>query len=61
MWEVTAEIGMEANNIKTVIVKANTKRKALIIGEKKLKEFGFVWNISAKEMQQKIKIDSDRR
>ena len=49
-WEVSAEIGMNANNIKTVIVKANTKRKALIIGEKKLKEFGFVWNISAKEI-----------
>ena len=50
-WEVSAEIGMDANNIKTIEVKANTKRKALIIGEKKLKELGWVWNIQAKEKQ----------
>ena len=33
-WEVNAELNMDASNRKTIVVKANTERKARIIGEK---------------------------
>lgn len=39
-WEVTAELNMDASNIKSIIVKANTQRKAHIIAEDKLKKDG---------------------
>lgn len=43
-WEVTAEINMDASRYKTVVIKANSERKALIFGERKLKEEGAFCN-----------------
>lgn len=37
-WKVTAEINMMANRCPTVVVKANTERKARILAEKKFKD-----------------------
>ena len=34
-WKVTAEINMDASKYVSVNIKANTKRKAIIIGEEK--------------------------
>lgn len=51
-WEVTAEINMDASRYKTVIVKANTERKARQFAVEKLKADGvfFVTNISIKQI-----------
>ena len=51
-WEITAEINMDASRYKTVIVKANTERKARQFAVEKLKadEAFFVTNISAKQI-----------
>lgn len=45
-WRVTAEINMDASRYKTVEVRANTERKARILGEEKIKKEGafFVTN-----------------
>ena len=47
-WKVTAEINMCAEHYETVVVKANTKRKAIIFAEKEFKKNGafFITNIS---------------
>ena len=37
-WEITAEINMDASRYKTVIVKANTERKARQFAIEKLKK-----------------------
>lgn len=54
-WEITAEINMDASRYKTVIVKANTERKARQFAIEKLKKDGafFVANISIKQIAQK--------
>lgn len=51
-WEVTAEINMDASKYKTVRVRTNTERKAILLAEKKLKEEGafFVTNITIKKI-----------
>ena len=57
-WKVTAEINMDASKYVTVNVKANTKRKAIIIGEEKIKkdyDAFFITNISAVEIKEEIK------
>ena len=50
-WIVTAELDMDASDYESVIVAANTSRKALAIAEKKFKDAGhfFVTNMSVKE------------
>ena len=52
-WKVTAEINMCANRYETVIVKANTERKARIFAEKEFKKNGafFVTNMTCELMQ----------
>ncbi len=57
-WKVTAEINMDASKYVSVNVKANTKRKAIIIGEEKIKkDYGafFITNITAKEVEKETK------
>lgn len=51
-WKVTAEVNMDASTYRTVIVKANTERKARIFGVKKLKSDGvfFVTNITVRQI-----------
>lgn len=52
-WKVRAEINMDASNYKEVEVKANSERKARIIGEetikKKFKAF-HVTNLTVKQI-----------
>ena len=38
IWKIVAELNWDASNYKSIIVKANTERKARIIGEEKLKK-----------------------
>lgn len=57
-WIVTAEINMDASKYVSVNVKANTERKAIIIGKEKIKkDYGafFITNITAKEVEKEIK------
>ena len=57
-WKVTAEINMDASKYVSVNVKANTERKAIIIGEEKIKKVYdafFVTNIVAKEVEKETK------
>ena len=57
-WKVTAEINMDASKYVSVNVKANTERKAIIIGEEKIKkDYGafFITNITAKEVEKETK------
>lgn len=51
-WQVTAEINMDASRYMTVVVKANTARKARILAEEKMKrECAFyVTNMTIKEI-----------
>ena len=52
-WEVTAEVNMDASNYVSIIVSANTKRKAMIIAEEKLKKkYFFVTNMNAREIDE---------
>lgn len=39
-WKATAEINMDASKSKTVVVKANTERKARILATAKLEKDG---------------------
>ena len=52
-WECTAEINMDASRHVTVMVKANTERKAKLFATEKIKREGafFVTNMTAKELQ----------
>ena len=51
-WKVTAECNMDASDYRTVVVKANTERKAQILAEEKLKKDGgfAVTNLRVEEM-----------
>lgn len=51
-WRVTAEINMDASRYKTVEVRANTERKARILGEEKIKKEGafFVTNVIVEQI-----------
>lgn len=52
-WKVRAELNMDASNYKEVEIKANSERKALILGEEKLKKqfkAFHVTNITAKQI-----------
>lgn len=53
-WKATAEINMDASRYKTVEVKANTERKA-ILAEEKLKKDGafYVTNMRIEEITAK--------
>lgn len=54
-WEIKAECNMDANNYQTVIVKANTERKAIMLGKKKLLETNFyVTNITARKEKEDV-------
>ena len=51
-WKVTAELNMDASHYESIIVNANTERKARIIGEEKFKsrpDVFFVTNLSVSE------------
>ena len=50
-WECTAEVNMDASRYETVVVEANTERKARKLAEAKLKQNGafFVTNMSVKQ------------
>ena len=52
-WRVTAEINMCAERYETVVVKANTERKARIFAEKEFKKNGafFITNMTCELMQ----------
>ena len=57
-WEITAELNMDASHYESIIVKANTERKARIIGEEKFKsrsDVFFVTNLSVKELKDEKK------
>lgn len=51
-WEVTAELNMDASHYETVVVKANTERKARIFAEEAFKKNGafFVTNMTVKQI-----------
>lgn len=51
-WEVTAELNMDAQHYETVIVEANTERKARMFAEKKFKLQGafYVTNMTIKQI-----------
>lgn len=53
-WEVNAELNMNASNRKTIIVKANTERKARIKAEEKFIKDGahWVWDMRVKEIKE---------
>jgi len=40
-WRITGEVNMDASHYASVVVEANTARKALIFGKKKLLENHF--------------------
>lgn len=51
-WMITAEVNMDASRYKSVVVEANTERKARIKGEKKLLETHFfVTNMTCQLMK----------
>ncbi len=52
-WKVTAECNMDASDYRTVVVKANTERKAQILAEEKLKKDGVfaVTNLRVEEIE----------
>ena len=53
-WEVTAELNMDASHYESIIVKANTERKARIIGEDAFNsrpDVFFITNLSVKEIK----------
>lgn len=39
-WIITAELNMDASHYETIIIKANTKEKALKLAEEKFKKLG---------------------
>ena len=46
-WRITAEVNMDASRYDSVVVEANSARKALIFGENKLLEsYFYVTNMS---------------
>lgn len=50
-WLITAEVNMDASNYTSIVVEANSSRKALIIGKKKLLEsYFYVTNMRCKLM-----------
>lgn len=50
-WLVTAEVNMDAQHYESIIVKANTERKARIIGERQLKkDYFFITNVKVEEI-----------
>ena len=53
-WKVTAECNMDASDYRTVVVKANTERKAQIFAEQKLKQKGvfMITNLRLKEINE---------
>ena len=51
-WLITAEVNMDASRYESVVVEANTERKARIKGEKKLLEAHFfVTNMTCELME----------
>ena len=54
-WKVSGEINMDASRYAKVEIRANTSRKAMILGEEKIKkDFGafYVTNISVTEIKE---------
>ena len=51
-WKVIAQMGLDANNIKNVIVRANTERKARIIAKRDFEKQGgnYINIVSVKEI-----------
>lgn len=54
-WKVTAELNMDASHYESMVVEANTKRKARLFAEKAFKENGnfYVTNITVKLLSDK--------
>ena len=52
-WKVTAELDMCAEHYESVIIKANTKRKAIIFAEEYFKKNGafFITNLSVEQIK----------
>ena len=52
-WKVTAELNMNARHYETILVKANTERKARLFAEEKFKKNGafFVTNMTIEEVK----------
>lgn len=53
-WEVTAELNMNASHYETIIVEANTERKARIFAEEAFAKSGafFVTNMTVKLLRE---------
>lgn len=51
-WKVTAEINMDASRYDTVVVRANTERKAYIFAEKEFKKRGAFYVTNMKVVQE---------
>ena len=51
-WKVTEECNMDASDYRTVVVKANTERKAQLLAEEKLKQNGvfMITNLRVEEI-----------
>ena len=51
-WKVSAECNMDASDYRTVVVKANTERKAQVLAEEKLKQNGvfMITNLRVEEI-----------
>ena len=52
-WKVSAEVDMDASRYDSVIVKANTERKARIKGEEILKKYHFyITNVKVEQINE---------
>lgn len=60
-WKVTAELNMNAQNYQTVIVKANTERKAAMFAEEAFKRIGafYITNLTVERIE-KEEFGNDR-
>lgn len=57
-WKVTAELNMNAQNYQSVIVKANTERKAKIFAEKAFEKNGafYITNLTVEQLNEELDI-----
>lgn len=53
-WLITAEVNMDASHHTSIVVEANSSRKAIIIGKKKLLESHFYVSITKCELMKGV-------
>lgn len=55
-WKVTAELNMNAQNYQTIIVKANTERKAKIFAEEIFEKNGafYITNVTVEQLNEEL-------